>query len=183
VSAFRVPLALLTALAVWVGAASAQDADLEALRKQFLPGIKGEDDRRIIDSGDFPWSAIGRVNTRIGGFCTGTVIGPREVLTAAHCLWNKRTRRWLTPDALNFLAGYRRGDFVAHGKVVDYTLGDPRVTPDDGPRFRPVDWAILKLAEPIDTTTGMLALGMSGHSFASTRRRVTARTSRDPDGG
>lgn len=92
------------------GSALAQDADLQALKKQLLPGIKGEDNRRIIDSSDYPWSAIGRVNTRIGGFCTGTVIGPHEVLTAAHCLWNKRTQNWLVPDAIHFLAGYRRGN-------------------------------------------------------------------------
>lgn len=141
---------------------SAQDESLDALKKRLLPGIKGEDNRRIVDSDAYPWSAIGRVNTRIGGFCTGTVIGPRDVLTAAHCLWNKRTRNWLTPGAINFLAGYRRGDFIAHGKVVDYTLADPLVTPEDGPRFRPNDWAILRLAEPIDGITGTLALGLSG---------------------
>jgi protease YdgD len=102
------------------------------------------------------------VNTRIDGFCTGTVIGPRDVLTAAHWLRNKRTRNWLTPEAVNFLAGYRRGEFIAHGKVVDYTLADPLVTPRDGPRFRPNDWAILRLAEPIDGITGTLTLGLSG---------------------
>jgi protease YdgD len=145
-----------------IGSASAQDADLQALKKQLLPGIKGEDNRRIIDSVDYPWSAIGRVNTRIGGFCTGTVIGPREVLTAAHCLWNKRTRNWLVPDAVHFLAGYRRGEYIALGKVVDYTLADPLITPLDGSRFRPNDWAILRLAEPIDGVTGSLPLGLSG---------------------
>ncbi len=159
-SFFRVLVAALAFLAAT--GAQAQDTDLEALRKQLLPGIKGEDNRRIIDSSDYPWSAIGRVNTRIGGFCTGTVIGPRDVLTAAHCLWNKRTRNWLVPDAINFLAGYRRGDFIAHGRVVDYTLADPLITPDDGPRFRPNDWAILRLAEPIDGITGTLQLGLSG---------------------
>ena len=37
-----------------IGGASAQDADLRALKKQLLPGIKGEDNRRIIDSSDYP---------------------------------------------------------------------------------------------------------------------------------
>ena len=126
----RVLTLLLACLLAFAGGFATADDDIEALRKMLLPGIKGEDNRRIIDSSDYPWSAIGRVNSRIGGFCTGTVIGPREVLTAAHCLWNKRTRSWLVPDAINFLAGYRRGEFIAHGKVVGFTLADPLITPE-----------------------------------------------------
>ena len=173
----RVCLAIVAFL--FLGAvvqAQAQDADLEALKKRLFPGIKGEDNRRIIDSSDYPRSAIGRVNSRLGGFCTGTVIGRQEVLTAAHCLWNKRTRRWLGPDALNFLAGYRRGEFIAHGEVVDYRLADPAITPEDGARFRALDWAILRLAEPIDEITGILPLGRSG---TQVREYLQAGYSRD----
>ena len=57
------------------------------------------------------------MNTPIGGFCTVT----GDVLTAAYRLWNESTWNWLLPEALNLLAGYRRDEFIAHGKVVDYT--------------------------------------------------------------
>lgn len=55
------------ALLVWSGVAIAADADLDALKRRLFPGIKGEDNRRIIDSSDYPWSAIGLVNSRLGG--------------------------------------------------------------------------------------------------------------------
>ncbi len=70
-----------------------------------LTGILGMDDRVPIESEAWPWSAIGRVNLPTGGFCTGAVIGPRHVLTAAHCLYDHQDRTWFAPTDLEFVSG------------------------------------------------------------------------------
>ncbi len=63
-------------------------------------------------------------------------------------------------------------------KVVDYRLADPAITPEDGARFRALDWAILRLAEPIDEITGILPLGRSGTQGARISAGWLAATSR-----
>src|SRR3979490_2207834 len=82
-----------------------------------LPGIGAQDHRAAVDSRAMPWSAIGRGNRRVGGDCPGPVSGPRRVLTAAHCLWNKRTRAWLPPQSFHFVSGYGAGKYLADADV------------------------------------------------------------------
>ena len=61
-------------------------------------------DRRVpVDPNEPPWNAVAKVQTTTGNHCTGALIGPSTVLTAAHCLYNPRTRAMLQPVSLHVL--------------------------------------------------------------------------------
>ena len=128
-----------------LGAAAAQDAPPP------LPGIIGPDDRQSIPSAEWPWSAIGRINRAGVAHCTGTLIAPNQVLTAAHCLYDWRQRRWPPPSTLHFLAGYSRGAYVAHRRGRELVLvPDYRPTREPDLAVAADDAAILILDAPID---------------------------------
>ncbi|KAK6857690.1 trypsin-like cysteine/serine peptidase domain-containing protein [Apiospora arundinis] len=49
-------------------------------------GVIGADNRAYWSSTDYPYSAMGRLLRSDGKVCTGTLIGPRHVTTAKHCV-------------------------------------------------------------------------------------------------
>ncbi|HLQ18781.1 MAG TPA: trypsin-like serine protease, partial [Tabrizicola sp.] len=63
------------------------------------------------------WDAVGKLVLGKHGFCTGALIGPRLVLTAAHCLYDKTTGVQMRPEEIEFQAGFRNGRAVAYRRV------------------------------------------------------------------
>ena len=100
------------------------------------------------------WEAVGKLVLGDRGFCTGALIAPDLVLTAAHCLFDKETGARLNPADIKFLAGWRNGraeayrgtrQAVAHP---DYVYGGA----DSLDRVA-FDVAVVQLDQPILSTS------------------------------
>ena len=108
-------------------------------------------EQKTADVSSYPWSSIGKLNNSVGGSCTAVVINRTQILTAAHCLFNRRTARFLPASALHFLLGYDRGAYSVHALVADYSMG-AGYDPNSESTTLSSDWSILRLAEPLPAT-------------------------------
>ena len=79
--------------------------------------------KRMIDDHEAPsWAAVGRLNIAGSRFCTATLISERVAVTAAHCLFNPRTKKAVRASEMMFVAGLRLGSFAASRRVVRTAL-------------------------------------------------------------
>lgn len=101
------------------------------------------------------WEAVGRVDMGAGqgvepGFCTGALIAPDLVLTAAHCLFDGATPR--NPADIVFRAGLTNGQAMAESRVAS-AAAHPAYRPGFAPDDESVrhDIALMRLASPVST--------------------------------
>jgi protease YdgD len=129
----------------------------------YRSGLLGPKDHRVqLPSDQWPWSAIGRVNVVLGPsyrkFCTGTVIGARQVITAAHCLFNDRVNDWGRPESMHFVVGQTGEKFSGHSVAGSFvTAPQFKYRLEDRPRYDFIpfvmvkhDWAILTLRDALN---------------------------------
>lgn len=119
--------------------------------------LYGRDDRVEVEATQYPYSAIGRLEMA-GGRCTASLVAPRVVLTAAHCLFADYGAGSVFDRPLKFMAGYADGRSAAVSRVIDWWVPeeyDPDTALTD-PASDGYDWAFLTLADPIGDVVGTL---------------------------
>jgi protease YdgD len=139
------------------------------LAAALLPGFSAGETLRPVRLDNAPWRALLRVQTELGGRCSGFLIAPSVAITAAHCLFLPRAQRFLQPGSVHVLLRYRMGQFDAHARAVRFILPphyDPRAESSSAGSDRAVlllDRAIAHPADGLQPSHALPAIGTPVH--------------------
>jgi protease YdgD len=156
----RAALAGIAVLALLADAAAADESLVVTSPRSPMSGLHDALLRARVSPEDMPWRGVGKlqgVDGRLHAACTGALVGPHTVLTAAHCMFNPRTKQPFPPHTLHFLLGFEFEGYAGHAVVVSFVHGAGfRLA--DTVRTRGADWALLTLDRDIGAPDRILPI-------------------------
>lgn len=128
--------------------------------------IIGEDDReQVTQTAQAPWRAIAWLSLQDEAgepvtHCTGSLISSDTVLTAAHCLYNPDIFYPADGPARIRVVPGKNGGEEPFGSTMAESWWVPETWVASGGRDFFVDWALIKLEEPIGASTGWFTIAV-----------------------
>ena len=113
-----------------------------------LKNVFGVDERQEVTTGSYPWRAIGLVSTG----CTGTLVSRDLVVTAAHCVIDPSTKT-LRKGLGYFYPNHKNGSHKDQSWITHIWWGTT-----DPAAHRGLDWALLRLQQPLGDSYGWLGV-------------------------
>jgi V8-like Glu-specific endopeptidase len=136
-------------------------SELADLAEDSDAALIGPRDSRVqeIETTRFPWSTMVYLCRDFGsGFCagcSGAIVAPTRVLTAAHCLYS--LKRGAAPRSIRVCPGRRDRDTLPFGAIAAGEYWIPR-TFRDGPNRLGADWGVIVLPRPFPQIRRFLPL-------------------------
>jgi protease YdgD len=131
------------------------DTTDELVRFVGKPGVDTDGIRMIVvPAMNGPLSLIGRVSTRFDhsfGLCTGALVGPRALMTAAHCLTDHDTGRRAKPGEVTFTI--ESPTYSRSARAVAIHVPTPTWSDHDFDN----DWAVVELDQNPSATQDFLS--------------------------
>ncbi len=149
--------------------AALRDWPLQPARPMLASWSNNSDDRNRLSvvgtpTTTWPWRTIADM-----GGCTGTLIGPRHLVTAGHCIWNRTNKVWysgfvVTPGLAGNQFAYGQVTFPSAGFNWYFT---PEQYREDNPAggVGQYDFGILVLPQSLGNATGWMGWWHGTNSF------------------
>lgn len=124
-------------------------------------GPIGNDDRFSITQRTYPSSVVGRLKIREGtnteGYCSAFLVGKKHVVTALHCLVDKKAKKFI-PN-IHFYPNDLNNYSFDKVRIANIRSGFDNYFTDNGTDRRH-DWALLELNEEIGEKYGWIGMSI-----------------------